>query len=62
MKGRYLVFQYDYYYPAGGINDLKGIFDTIEDVKEFLQKDQSGYENYDVYDRINNIKITVYVD
>ncbi len=30
---RYLAFVMDHYYPAGGWNDLKGSYDTLEQAK-----------------------------
>lgn len=35
---RYLVFAGDYYYPSGGMYDLKFRCNTIEEIREFLVK------------------------
>lgn len=29
---KYLLFVYERYYPIGGMNDLRGSFDTIEEI------------------------------
>lgn len=48
------MFSYDTYYPAGGMCDLEESFDTLEEVKEYLKENISRYDNFDIYDRINN--------
>lgn len=30
----FLLFAYDQYYPAGGMNDLMGVFDTFDEAHE----------------------------
>jgi hypothetical protein len=36
---RFLVFTYDHYYPGGGMNDFRGSFDTLEEAKEYIVRD-----------------------
>lgn len=31
---RYLVFEFEQYYPAGGWNDFVGSFDTLEEARK----------------------------
>jgi hypothetical protein len=57
MDFRYLIFQYDVYYPSGGINDLRVTFNDIEDVRDFIENNKSNYDNYHVYDRISGEQI-----
>ena len=57
MDFRYLIFQYDVYYPSGGINDLRGTFNDIEDVRSFIENNKSNYDNYHIYDRISGEQI-----
>lgn len=33
---KFLIFGYDRYYPAGGMHDLVGQFDTLEEVHEYF--------------------------
>ena len=33
---RYILFQFDTYYPRGGIEDIEGSFDTIAEAKQFV--------------------------
>jgi hypothetical protein len=60
---RFLVFAYDYYYPAGGMNDFVGSYDTMEEAQaiigtpvltgfdEIYPTDQPYvYKQYDVFD------------
>ena len=54
---RYLVFTYPDYYPAGGLSDLAGSFDTVEECKELIRDEGSSYN--EIYDRIEGIEITI---
>lgn len=47
---RYLVFTYDTYYPAGGMNDLKETTDDLEEAKSLVDNAQVGC----VYDTVLN--------
>lgn len=60
MENQFLVFTYDSYYPAGGMCDLKESFDTLLEVEEYLKN--SRYDHYDVYDRMNNVTVTLDID
>ena len=62
MENQFLVFMYDSYYPAGGMCDLKESFDTLLEVEEYLRKNPDGYENFDVYDRMNNVTVTLDIE
>ena len=39
---RYLCFSFDTYYPAGGFNDFKYAFDTVEEADEWLMQNSSA--------------------
>ena len=43
---RYLLFAGGQYYPAGGMNDFRGSFDTFDDAKDFILNKitSDGYE------------------
>jgi hypothetical protein len=59
---RYLVFTYPVYYPFGGLSDLVGSFDTVEECKELIRAEGSTYNEIynEIYDRIEGIKIAIY--
>jgi hypothetical protein len=42
---KYKVFQYDSYYPCGGIEDCYVEFDILEDAIEYIKSNQYDY-NY----------------
>ena len=47
---KYLLFAFDHYYPAGGLDDLKETSDSLET----LMSNTSVYDNFDyivIYDR-----------
>jgi len=46
---KYIVFEYDEYYPKGGLGDIKKSFDSLEEAKE--QKKASNYDYSDIIDR-----------
>jgi hypothetical protein len=41
---RFIVFQYDDYYPCGGLGDIKGFYDSLEDAGSSL------YQNVEALD------------
>lgn len=47
----FLLFVYPNYYPSGGMNDAKGIYDTLEEAKSESEtyKDYED-ENIEIYD------------
>ena len=47
---KYIVFQYDDYYPGGGLTDIKGDCDTIEEAKA-LSGSSFQYDNTEIVDR-----------
>lgn len=47
---RYLLFQYDIYYPSGGMADLQGSFHTIDEIKKFLENTENTYDHTEVID------------
>lgn len=41
---RYLLFVGDDYYPRGGFNDLRGVYDSIEDAQSYrFYEDEWGH-------------------
>ncbi|MBS7345636.1 MAG: hypothetical protein KIG60_08350 [Caryophanon sp.] len=51
---RYLFFAYSIHEPKGGINDLKGMFDSIEDLHTYLHEHSSelrgDYDFFQLFD------------
>lgn len=50
---RYLVFAFRDYYPSGGMNDLFGHYDIIEDIKKGIEaviNEDDGRYNINVLD------------
>ncbi len=45
---RFLAFDFDTYYILGGINDLRGSFDDLQEAIDFLVKreKESSYEEF----------------
>ena len=46
---KFIVFEYETYYPCGGVSDIKGSSDDLEEAKQFILKEPTDY-NY-VIDR-----------
>ena len=47
----FIVFMYDGYYPGGGENDIKGVFETVKDACYFVMSFENPPNEYaDVYD------------
>lgn len=43
---RYLAFAYETFFPAGGMDDLVGTYDDLDDAKERLKKvSYGGFED-----------------
>lgn len=40
---KYIVFQFYAEYPSGGLGDITGNFDSIEEAKEFIKEDRLEY-------------------
>jgi carboxypeptidase C (cathepsin A) len=50
----YMLFAYDNYYPAGGMNDWQATFDSMD---EFHNSDVSlDYDNFQIFDTYNGNK------
>ncbi len=47
---RYIVFQFDEHYPAGGLGDVKGSFNDLKWAKLFI-KDSGYYDYTEIIDR-----------
>lgn len=48
---RYMVFAGSFYYPIGGMEDLVGHFDTVDEALSSLLTYESGSNVLDAYDR-----------
>jgi len=40
---KYIVFQFHQFYPGGGIGDITGSFDEIDEAKKFINSDPHDY-------------------
>lgn len=47
---RYIVFAYNTYYPAGGINDIMGTADTLERASMLYWREQGNWDHLEIYD------------
>ena len=52
---RYIVFTFEGYYPSGGMNDSSGSFDSIEECKEHIKKQEYSYNQ--IYDRVEGVLV-----
>lgn len=48
MIKKYLLFAYGQYYPAGGMGDLHGTYDTIKEAKEIIEEDSLYIEYWEI--------------
>ena len=55
---RYLVFVYDEFEAWGGVQDVKGTFDTMKEVAEYIPQ-VMVYDTITIYDRIKGEIINV---
>ena len=49
---RYIVYECESYYPAGGMDDAKWHTDSLETAKKWCEKEYSenNYATYEIYD------------
>lgn len=52
---RYLVFEYDCYYPSGGMDDCKLKTNKLEEAMEFMNN--SDWDYIDIYDCVEDCMI-----
>lgn len=57
---RYLLFAFNHYYPAGGVNDLVGSADTVEELKQLTITDNDIRE-YDVHEIVDSTTMKVVI-
>ncbi len=51
---KYILFAYLNYYPSGGLSDIVGDFDTLEEAKEEIVRLKGKFcphDNFDIVDR-----------
>jgi hypothetical protein len=46
---KYILFQFGYYYPTGGLGDISESFDNLEEAQEYASKER--YDFAEVVDR-----------
>ncbi len=49
---RYLVFEFDNYYPCGGMGDVREEFNSFDKAVEHAQKSKDDY--VEIYDRLDD--------
>lgn len=57
----YFVFMWDTSKPKGGMNDFKGVFDTIPEAEEYIAdnfESSDEYNYFEIFD-IENMKAVV---
>ena len=47
MKKKFWLFAGDYYYPQGGMDDLKGDFDSLQEAIDAGNERQGDHRKYD---------------
>jgi len=47
---RFLLFCFDTYYPLGGISDLRGDYDTMDEAQEAWQSTKSSWDWGEIVD------------
>mgnify|MGYP003677404965 CR=1 FL=1 len=52
---RFMVFEYDSYYPAGGLDDVNESFD--DELKAILYAKSSKYDYAEIFDREKGIAL-----
>ena len=58
-KPKYLLFAYYRYYPSGGLKDLRGKFESMEELMSHLSKNYSDFSYYDYYEILNTETLTI---
>jgi len=59
---RYILFRFSNFYPSGGMNDVEGHYDTLEEAKEYVEENfeaEEWGENYHVLDTVT--RTTIYL-
>lgn len=52
---RFVVFEFEQYYPAGGLRDRTAMFDTVEELEKYLSEAERGF-NYRDYVNVLDLK------
>lgn len=58
-----MLFGFDYYYPSGGLNDLIGSYDTVEQAFAEINIPKDApykHEHYQIYDIVEGVQINFY--
>ena len=52
---KYILFQYEYYYPKGGLHDITNSFNTVNEAIEFIFKEENSshvqWDKHEIVDR-----------
>ena len=52
---RYMVFEFDCYYPIGGLCDCSKSFDDLDEATEYAN--MSGYNFIQIFDTLNRCQV-----
>ena len=60
---RYILFRFGNFYPSGGMNDVEGHYDTLEEATDYVDECRSEYvdwgEHYHILDTVT--RKTIYL-
>ena len=55
---RYILFRFSNFYPSGGMNDVEGHYDTMEEALDYVnecKEDDDWGENYHILDTVTRL-------
>jgi hypothetical protein len=55
---RYILFRFSNFYPSGGMNDVEGHYDTLEEATDYVnecKEDDDWAEHYHVLDTVTRL-------
>lgn len=59
---RYILFRFSNFYPSGGMNDVEGHYDTLEEATDYVNECKEGDdwgEHYHILDTVT--RKTIYL-
>lgn len=48
---KYIVFYFEQYYPSGGLNDIVGSYETLQDAENSLNRGDITYGTHQIVER-----------
>ena len=59
LKKRFWVFEIEQYYPGGGLSDICGTFDRLDDARKFAKDRGDDFRVY-IFDVDERIEVNIY--